>query len=421
MKRFFTILSTAVVFASCLSEKSADPAKPSTFIRYFYGGYKDQAVAFEETSDKGFILLSTIEISASEAEAAKYKIKLIKTDEFGNPIWQKTYPDFSLKGQPQDTLNYKARGLQVLQGGGYVITGEDIQKTTSKVFLMTVDDNGTVLKRKSVAPGLTGQAFGQAVAANSTGNYLVLSQSSSPNQNGDTDMFLGEMKKDDLAPLWGRDYSAGVATLTNRMFLDATGKVFWAATVTKHGNTGIRVVKIGQNVQNSDFDILLLNPGFIEQANDFCRYGFGYAIIGSTNQKKGTTTAGDTDILFKRLGDDGTVLSSTSFSSSSDPSLVDTQNDVGNSISSTSDGGLILLASVGSLAVGGRGDNDYLLIKIDAFGTEVWRNSFGSRFKDQGVAVRQASDGNYVLLGTTTQGGRDIMMLAKTSDRGKID
>jgi len=420
MKLFFTILSTAILFASCLSEKNADPAKPSTFIRYYYGGYKDQAVTFEETSDKGFILLSTIEISASEAAAAKYKIKLTKTDEFGNPIWQKTYPDFSLAGTPADTAtaSYKARGLQILQSGGYVITGEDIQKNTSKVFVMTVDNAGVKVKSNSVLPG----AVGQAVAANSTGNYLVLSQSAAVNQHGDTDMFLGEMKKDDLVPIWGRDYSAGVATLNNRLYLDATGKVFWAATVTKNGSTGIRVVKIGQNVQNSDFDILLLNNGYIEQANDFCRYGFGYAIVGSTNQKKGTAAPGDTDIMFKRLSDDGSVLSSVSFPlDDKDKGLVDTQNDTGNSISATQDGGLILLASVGSLAVGGRGDNDYLLIKIDAFGVEMWKSTFGSRFKDQGVAVRQSSDGNYVLLGTTTQGGRDIMMLAKTNAVGKIE
>ncbi len=100
---------------------------------------------------------------------------------------------------------------------------------------------------------------------------------------------------------------------------------------------------------------------------------------------------------------------------------MDAQNDIGNSISSTQNGGLILLASVGSVAIGGRGDNDYLLIQINAFGDEIWRSSFGSRFKDQGVSVRQSSDGNYVVLGTTNQGNRDIMMLAKTNGTGKIE
>ena len=418
MKPFFTILTITFLFASCLSEKSADPAKATTFIRYYYGGYNDKAAAFEETSDKGFILLSTVTISASEAVAAKFKIKLTKTDEFGNPLWVKVYPDFTAN----DSINYKAKGLQILQSGGYVLTGEDIQKKgTSKVLVMTVDATGAVVKTNSLSPGTSTSAVGQAVAANSLGNYLVLSTSSAVNLKGDTEMFLGEMKKDDLAPVWGRDYSAGVATLANRLFLDDAGKVFWAGTVTKNGTTGIRVVKTGQNVQNSDFDLLLINPPFTEEASDFCRFGAGYAIIGSTNEKKGSATPADKDILFKRLSQNGSPLNTQSFPLGNGKDLIDAQNDVGNSISSTQDGGLILLASVGSLAIGGRGDNDYLLIHIDAFGDEVWRSSFGSRFKDQGVAVRQASDGNYMVFGTTTQGGREIMMLAKTSSKGKIE
>jgi len=116
------------------------------------------------------------------------------------------------------------------------------------------------------------------------------------------------------------------------------------------------------------------------------------------------------------------VLASVSFPLGSG----DTQNDVGNSISSTRDGGLILLASVNSLALDnlqrdGRGDNDYLLIKINAFGDHEWDTNFGSRFKDTGVAVRQASDGNYVILGTTLQGSQEITMLAKTNSLGKIE
>lgn len=420
MKRLSTILSIAFLVASCLSEKGADPSKSKTFIRYYYGGYNDKAISFEETPDKGFILLSTVTITASEAQAAKFKIKLTKTDEFGNPMWQKVYPDFTAASA---TIDYKAKGLQILQAGGYVITGEDIQSNlTSKVFVMTVDASGTLVKSTSVKPGTTPSVIGQAVAANAAGNYLVLSTSAAPNALGDTEMFLGEMKKDDLSTTWGKDYSAGKATLANRLFLDNADIAFWAGTVTKNNVTGIRVVKTAQNSQNSYFDLLLLEPGFSEEATDFCRFGFGYAIVGSTDQKQGTPpTKGDKDILFKRLGEDGSVLSTKSFPLGDGKTLVDIQNDVGNSISSTNNGGLILLASVGSIAIGGKGDNDYLLIQINAFGDEVWRSSFGSRFRDTGVAVRQASDGNYVVLGTTTQGGRDIMMLAKTNSTGKID
>lgn len=422
MKRIFTFLSVALFFASCLSESGGEASKPSTYIRYYYGGYNDKAAAFEETSDKGFILLSTVTITGSEAQAAKYKIKLTKTDEYGNVVWQQVYPDFSAASA---SIDYRAKGLQILSAGGYVITGEDIQSNgTSKALVMTVDANGTVLKTTSILPGTTPSVAGQAVAVNKAGNYLLLSTSMAPNANGDTEMLLGEMKKDDLSLTWTpsfKDYSAGQATLASRLFLDNSDVAFWAGTVTKNNVTGIRVIKTEQNSLTSYFDLLLLNPGYKEAANDFCRFGYGYAIVGSTDQKKDSPAPADRDILFKRLGEDGSVLSTNSFPLGDGKTLVDTQNDEGNSISSTQNGGLILLASVGSLAIGGRGDNDYLLININAFGEEVWRSHFGSRFRDTGVAVRQSSDGGFVVLGTTTQGGRDIMMLAKTNHLGQIE
>jgi hypothetical protein len=420
MKRLFS-LSLTILLASCLNEKGVDAGKPSTFIRYYYGGNSDSAVSFAETADKGFIIVTNVTITASEATAARYKIKLIRTDEFGNILWQKLYPDFS---SPSDSISYKASGFQILQNGGYVVAGEHIQRHNSQLMVMTTDAQGALAippKTFSNPEDAASSLVGKAVAVNAAGNYLVLSYA------GTSKMLLTELKKDDLTPVWGpvpsqswaKTYEAGATVLNNRLFLDDVGKVFWSGTVSKTNAVGIRIVKTAPNAQNTDFDLTLLNPNFDEEATDFCRFGFGYAVIGSTNQKQGQNTPQDRDILFKRLGQDGSILSSQSFplGTSERP---DTQNDTGNSISSTQDGGLILLASVNSVAIAGQGDNDYLLIKIDAFGNEVWRSSFGSRFKDQGVAVRQASDGNFVVLGTTSQGGRDITALMKTSSTGKI-
>ena len=437
MKAILTFFCLALLFAACLSEKSASPGNGSTFVRYYSGGYNDEAVAFEETSDKGFIVLGSIRIVTSAAEAPKYRIKLIKTDEFGNPLWQQIWPPFNDPG-----LNYRARGLQILQNGGYVVTGEDIKSDSStKILLMTVDGSGTdkpkTLAIKKPASNRISMV-GEAVVTNSTGNFLVLGAS------GNASMILSEVKKDDLStekaddfiPLWANAYAAGQTSLTNRMYLDDAGKVFWAGTVTKSLNTGIRFVKTAQNAQNTEFDLQLINPGFSDKAADFCRFGYGYAIIGSTDQKQGNTLPSDRDILFKRLGQDGSLLSTKSFpivsaevsaQTATAGSLDDKQDDQGNSISSTQDGGLILLGSVNSTAlktvypnhVGG--DFDFLLIKIDAFGNEVWRTAFGSRFRDMGVTVRQSLDGGYVVLGTTTQGGQDIMVLTKTNKSGKIE
>ena len=96
MKRIVYLLVVVTLLYSCLSEKNADPGKPSTFVRYFNGGNDDIAQFAEETSDKGIIILGTKEIT-NEDLTKSYRIKLIKTDEYGNTVWQNVYPnDFTL-------------------------------------------------------------------------------------------------------------------------------------------------------------------------------------------------------------------------------------------------------------------------------------------------------------------------------------
>lgn len=404
----------ALCVAGCLSEKGTSPGSTPTFIRYYNGGNNDEAVAIEETADKGFIILASTKIQKAEADIPVFKIKMIRTDPNGNPIWTRIYPDITDK-----VNNYSAASLQILANGGYVVVGNDIQSDgTKKVLLMTVEDSKGDATKVQLASSATSQE-GRAVAVNAKGNYLVLSTS------GPSIMTLSEVSKDSIANNaklhgnWTVSYSAGATSLANRLFVDETGKAVWSGVATKNGLTGIRLVKTTQDSEFTDFDLLISIPTINEIGTDICRYGFGYAVTGSTNQKSGQSGAGtDTDILFKRLAGDGTVLSSQSFPFSTSGS--DNQNDTGNSISATQDGGLIILSSVNSAAIQGKGDTDYFLIKVDAFGQKTWSSSFGSIYKDDGTAVRQTSDGGYAVLGTTTQGGLKLVTLIKTNAFGQI-
>ncbi len=403
MRKIFTVIALLSV-TSCLNENGLSPGTTSTFVRYYNGGNNDTAQALEGTADKGFIILATTRVQKAEADKLRSKIKLIKTDLNGNPIWQTLIPAIT-----DTSKNYTASSLQILPAGGYIITGEDIQRDgSSKVLVLKVDESGALQGNPA---SLGPPSSGKAIAINSVGNFLVLSST------GTDTMRLAEIDKTNLSTVnWTKKYNAGSTTLDSKLFVDETGKILWSGVATKSGLTGIRIVKTAPNAENTDFDLLVSIPGFNEVGTDFCKFGYNYAITGSTNQKAGSTTAGsDTDILFKRIGSDGTVLSSQSF-----PFQNDNQNDVGNSLSSTQDGGLILLASVNSAAISGRGDTDYYLIKINAFGDKVWTSSFGSKFKDDGVTVRQTSDGGFAVLGTTTQGALKIITLTKTDKDGKI-
>jgi len=281
-------------------------------------------------------------------------------------------------------------------------------------MILKVNAEGTTGKSTTLNSQIS--VSGVGISADSDGNFWAVG--SILNSATDKNMLLAKFNKTSLDSLWSYQYGAGQSTLAPRLFLNNRNDAFWGGTIQKDNtNSAIRFVKVQTNSSNTggiDFDLPLSNPQYTETGNDFCRYGSGFAVIGTTNQKESGT--GDLDILFKRIADDGSELSSQSF-----PIEGQQQNETGNSICSTQDGGLLLLGTVDTQGDIGRGDKDYYLIKINAFGALEWTKDYGSKFEDNGANVIQAKDGGYVILGTSSLGRVKTIMLMKTDKNGKIE
>src|SRR5262245_40336111 len=91
MKRLLAFL---ILLASCTPKDKLGPAKATTFVRYFNGGSEDDAHAVIESPDGRLVIMANTTYQASEQSAIHFRIKLIKTDAFGNQEWQRFYPDF---------------------------------------------------------------------------------------------------------------------------------------------------------------------------------------------------------------------------------------------------------------------------------------------------------------------------------------
>jgi hypothetical protein len=88
-----------------------------------------------------------------------------------------------------------------------------------------------------------------------------------------------------------------------------------------------------------------------------------------------------------------------------------TGDDVAKAIRQTSDGGYIIAGYSPSLdgnVTGNHGDNDYWVVKLKPNGTLDWEKSLGGSGEGQAYAVQQTNDDGYIVAGYTTSTDGDI-------------
>lgn len=404
MNRLFVIF--LVVLWGCSQESAVDSAKSSTFVRYFNGSFEDEAQALLETADKGLIIMANTNFGGVN------RVNLIKTDEFGNLLWQKFYPE------TPSTTSYSGYGISLTPSGGYVIVGEKIEVSKGpSLHMITTDADGNSPVENTMT---LSNRKGLGVAVNSTGNFLVVSSiSSQPSLN----IVLSEFSKTSLNPIWSRTYGAGALTdnsLPNKLFVDAQGMAYWGGTVLKtNQKSSMRFIKTPPDSPNVLFDLTLGKPTDTEFSGDMIRYGNNFAFIGTSQ-----TGTDNTNITVRRVTESGIQIFSQGYSIKQEDSKELLTGEIqGNSLAVAQDGGLVLLGTVGIGPPGTVSTNtNYCLIKIDGFGnaTPVWTKIIGGRFNDRGKAIITTSDGGHVILGTTTLANVKSLLLMKVDKDGNI-
>jgi hypothetical protein len=70
--------------------------------------------------------------------------------------------------------------------------------------------------------------------------------------------------------------------------------------------------------------------------------------------------------------------------------------DYGYFVQQDRDGGYIIVGTSKSTS---DDEEDILLVKLDSYGDLVWKKTFGTKYEDGGVCVKQAKDGGYIVVG----------------------
>jgi len=357
-----------------------------------YGGYNwESGCDIQITTDGGYIIVGHTESFG----AGKDDVWLIKIDSNGNKLWSKTYGT---------ELNEWGNSLQQTDDGGFIITGltGNILAGDFGIWLLKTDAQGNIKWDKTF---LKNDGIGNCVQQTTDGGYII---------TGYVDSNACLIKTDsDGNELWNKTF--GISSVLDigssvRQTNDDGYIVVGSTRSYGSSNMDVWLIKIdsnGKELWNKTFGGNDADMGHsVEQTNDG-----GYIISGTTE----SFSAGYDDVWLIKTDIDGKELWNKTFGSAG---YSDNIGDAGDgTVRQTSDGGYILT---------GRRDGGHYtgfnvwLIKTDENGIQMWDKTYDYKgFNDEGCSVQQTSDGGYIIVGTVGRGySNDDIWIIKTDKDG---
>jgi hypothetical protein len=439
MNRYIIFL--LLFISACQPEDKADLANESTFIRYYGSQYSHLPQQVIETAD-GYLILNNIQIGTDNQSVFFYKIKLIKTDRYGNLVWEEVYPKFATSDElDQAGANvYSLRGFMIMQqGDNYVIVGEELSNESllnpastpmANLALLIVNQDGVPMKDGSPLSNGDERMFtphekisgadlatetgntdlngisltGKGITLNANGNFIVLA---SVENYGTNKMMVTEISSTDLTRSWQRFYGDGIGVVARKIFVNNQERLVWGGSTESE----MRLFTYNQNDQQA-ISVKPDQPNTTtETASDACEVkgGFsGYAIVGTSS------TGTDNDMYVVKFSPTETA---PSFSKNLDFA---SGNDEGKAIDGTTDGGLILVGNGATVNTTGNGGSDLFIARLNTIGEVIWTRNYGGSQDEESACVIQTKDGGYLVLGSSEFGidFRKVMLLKLDANGG---
>jgi len=356
-----------------------------------YGGTGyDGATSIQYTSDGGYI------VSGGTSSFGVYDNGwVLKLDDAGDVIWQKTYG-----GASGDRTYY----IQQTSDGRYIAVGETASfgAGSSDLWVLKLDDAGNVEWQKTY--GGSALDAGYRIQQTSDGGYIVAGVAGSFGA-GSLDFWV--LKLDGVGNVeWQKTYG-GPGYEFMHSFQQTSDGGYIAAGQTLSFGAGL-----------SDLWVLKLDDaGNVEWQKTYggsaidVAYSFqqtsdgGYMVVGHTS----SFGAGDFDLWVLKLDSAGDVVWQKTYGGSA--------GDYGWYIKRTFDSGYIVVGTTYSF---GAGDSDLWVLKLDSAGDVVWQKTYGGPTREYWhTNIQQRSDGSYLVAGHTYSfgaGSADLWVLKLRPD-----
>ena len=295
--------------------------------------------------------------------------------------------------------------VQQTTDGGYIITGSapSFANGDDELYLIKTDANGDSLWTKIFSGGR-----GSSVQQTADGGYIITGATFLG--NGDDDVCL--IKTDQSGnEQWFKTFGGTEWDVGYSVQETTDGGYIVTGLTSSFGNwSDLYLIKTDGSGNEQWFKIFggtYLDIGeSVQQTNDG-----GYIITGATS----SFGNGSEEVLLFKTDGNGDSLWTKTFGGS------DMDEDWGNSVKQTNDGGFIITGwthpdnTPGSLE-----DSEVLLIKTDESGNEEWTKKFGGADGESGSSVQQTADGGYIIAGSTSSfgNGYEDVYLIKTDGSG---
>jgi uncharacterized delta-60 repeat protein len=391
-----------ILFTACvgsfllllLSHAFAQIGPPdSLWSRIYEGDQDDEYHSVRQMADGGYILGGFTESSGAGFE----DFWLVRMNAEGYPIFAHTF------GGPSVDQCYCA---QQTADGGYMLAGHTYsfsgQPGYSDFWLLKTDADGDSLWSRTFGGNNAEACY--CAQQTTDGGYILAGQTSSYGA-GIADFWLVKTNANGDS-LWSRTFGGSQDDACYSVQQTLDGGYILAGETSSFGAGGGDFWLVKTNANGDSVWSRTFGGNDWEECRCVQQTSDGGYILAGLTQSFG---AGSVDFWLVKTDANGDRVWSRTFGG--------TENDRCYSVQQTADGGYILAGDTRSF---GAGIFDFWLVKTDAEGGTLWSRTFGGSEWDDCYAVRQTSDGGYILAGYTKSfgaSGRDGWLVKTGPER----
>ncbi len=356
-----------------------------------FGGKEEDGVSsIIKTKDNGYIIAGyTYSFGAGNSDAW-----VIKVDENGNELWNKTF------GSIKEDM---AKSIIETSDGGYIIAGYTYSfgAGNSDAWIIKVDKNGNKLWDKTFGDRFNNVA--NSIIKTKDGGYIIVGETWILRRfPAEIKGYISFAEKD----IWIIKIDKNGNKLWDKTFGNLEINVANSIIETKNGDYVIAGYTCFFDFDEKDMWIIKIDGngnrlwdktfGEESKANSIIETKDGDYIIAGETWSFGRV---ESDAWVIKIDKNGNKLWDKTFGNK--------EKDIANSIIKTRDGGYIVAGYTGAFS-------DVWLIKINKDGNKLWDKTFGGEEEDEAKSIIETKDGDYIVAGETWSfgaGEKDIWVI----------